>query len=74
MWRNHFERKHNWERMINPVSKRQLPGLPGGTTSAASSKGVGYYFDHPGQKLERSLNTIHAVNLAMCPGLGQCEE
>lgn len=29
MWRNHFERKHNWERMINPVSKRQLPALPG---------------------------------------------
>lgn len=29
MLRNHFERKRNWERMINPAAKRQLPALPG---------------------------------------------
>ena len=69
MLRNHFGRKHNWERIVNTVAKRQLPALPrmqGGSISASSTKGVGWYFDHPGQELERSLIGVHTVDLAVC--------
>lgn len=61
--------------MINTAAKRQLLARDAGWHYSASGvKGVvGQYFDHPGQKLERSLNGSRALNLAMGPGTGQSD-
>lgn len=73
---NHFGRKHNWERMVNMAAKRQLPTLPsmqGGSISALTAEGVGWYFEHPDEELERSVIGVHNVDFVMCPGIGQSD-